>query len=50
LATGIAGLYGFLWVALASEDHALLFGSIGVFLALAGLMWATRRIEWSTVG
>lgn len=49
LAAGISGLYGFLWVALTSEDHALLFGSIGVFLALAGLMWATRRIEWSNV-
>lgn len=49
LGGGVAGLYAFLWVALASEDHALLLGSVGVFLALAGLMWATRRIDWSTL-
>lgn len=50
LAAGIAGLYAFLWAALASEDHALLLGAIGVFLALAGVMWSTRRLDWSTLG
>jgi inner membrane protein len=28
------------------EDTALLIGSIGLFLILAGVMYASRRINW----
>lgn len=41
------GLYGSLYVLLRSEDHALLMGSLMVFLLLAIAMAATRKLEWS---
>lgn len=46
----VAALYGYLYVLLMNEDYALLIGSIGLFCALAGVMFATRRIDWYTVG
>jgi inner membrane protein len=46
VAAGVAGLYGYLYVLLRNEDYALLIGSIGLFLALAAVMFATRRVDW----
>jgi inner membrane protein len=47
---GLAGvltlLYGYLYVLLQLEDWALLMGSIGLFLILALVMYATRRVDW----
>jgi inner membrane protein len=45
----LAMLYGFLWVMVTSEDHALLIGAIGVLAMLAGTMWLTRRVDWYRV-
>ena len=42
----VATLYGFLYVLLTNEDYALLFGSLGVFALLAGIMFLTRRVDW----
>ncbi len=42
--------YGILYVILLSEDYALLFGSLLLFVVLAALMVATRRLDWSKVG
>jgi inner membrane protein len=39
--------YAVLYVILRSEDYALLLGSLLVFGALAALMLATRRLDWS---
>lgn len=39
-------LYGYLYVLLQLEDWALLMGSIGLFLILALVMYATRRVDW----
>jgi inner membrane protein len=39
-------LYVYLYVLLQLEDMALLFGSIGLFLILAAVMFVTRRIDW----
>ncbi|NWG47135.1 MAG: cell envelope integrity protein CreD [Alphaproteobacteria bacterium] len=39
-------VYGLLYSLLELEDHALLFGSIATFLALAITMFATRRVDW----
>jgi inner membrane protein len=44
-----AGLYGALFVLLKSEDHALLMGSLMVFAALAAVMLATRKLDWTQV-
>jgi inner membrane protein len=43
---GVAGLYGALYALLQLEQTALLLGSIMLFAVLAGIMVATRRIDW----
>ena len=50
VATGVALLYGYLYVLLVNEDYALLIGSIGLFLILGLIMFATRRIDWYAAG
>lgn len=39
-------LYLYLYVILQLEDLALLFGSIGLFIALAIVMFVSRKINW----
>ena len=43
-------LYAFLFVLLDVQDYALLVGSLGLFLVLAFLMYATRKVDWYQVG
>ena len=50
VATGVAMLYAYLYVLLVNEDYALLMGSIGLFLILGLIMYATRGIDWYSVG
>jgi inner membrane protein len=45
-AGAIAVLYGLLYGLLASEDNALLLGSVLLFLALGAVMMATRKLDW----
>jgi len=42
----LAGIYGFLYVALESQDYALLLGTGGLFVVLAAVIWLTRNIDW----
>jgi len=46
VAAGVAALYGYLFVLLTNEDAALLYGSIGLFVILAGIMFVTRGVNW----
>ncbi len=39
-------LYGFLYVVIQLEDMALLLGSVGLFIALAIVMYASRKVKW----
>jgi inner membrane protein len=39
-------LYGFIFILIRLEDTALLVGSIGLFIVLALVMYASRRINW----
>jgi len=39
-------LYGFMYVVLQLQDYALLMGSIGLFIVLAAVMYASRKIDW----
>ena len=39
-------LYGFIFVLIRLEDTALLIGSIGLFIVLAIVMYASRKINW----
>ena len=43
---GIAGLYGALYVLLQMEQSSLLTGAVLLFCVLAGVMVATRRLDW----
>jgi inner membrane protein len=47
LIAGCATLYGVLYLVLQSEQHALLAGSLLIFVVLAAVMLATRNIQWS---
>jgi inner membrane protein len=49
VASGVALLYAYLYVLLVNEDYALLMGSIGLFLILGLIMYATRGIDWYSV-
>jgi len=44
----LVGLYAVLYVLLSLEAFSLLIGSLLLFAALAGVMYATRRIDWGT--
>ena len=48
--TALSALYGLLYVLLRSEDHALLMGSLLVFVCVASAMVATRRVDWYALG
>jgi inner membrane protein involved in colicin E2 resistance len=45
LAPVLAAAYAFLYAALQSEDYALLIGSLGLFVILAGVMILTRKVD-----
>lgn len=45
----LSALYGVLYVLLSLEEASLIAGSLLMFLALAGVMYATRNVEWSAV-
>ncbi|MBV8908294.1 MAG: cell envelope integrity protein CreD [Sphingomonas sp.] len=42
----LVSLYGVLYILLSLEAFSLLIGSLLLFAALAGVMYATRRIDW----
>jgi inner membrane protein len=43
----LVGLYAVLYILLSLEAFSLLIGSLLLFAALAGVMYATRRIDWA---
>ncbi|MEZ4942322.1 MAG: cell envelope integrity protein CreD [Saprospiraceae bacterium] len=42
----LALIYGFIFIVLQLEDYALLTGSIGIFGALAAVMYYSRNVDW----
>ena len=46
----LATLYVFIYVMLQAETYSLLIGSIGMFVAIATLMFTTRNIDWYSYG
>jgi inner membrane protein len=42
----LVGLYGVLYILLSLEAFSLLIGSLLLFVALAGVMYVTRGIDW----
>ena len=49
MAGALTALYGYLYLLLRQEDHALLGGALGLFVMLALVMYLTRRIDWYTL-
>lgn len=46
---GVLGAwFAYLYVVLQAEDLAFLLGALALFAALSGVMWATRKVEWSS--
>ena len=50
VAAGVTLLYAYLYLLLMNEDYALLIGSVGLFVILGAIMYATRRVDWYTAG
>lgn len=46
LSTLLLLVYVYVFTILQLQDYALLFGSIGLFLSLAAIMYFTRKIRW----
>ncbi len=46
LALILSAIYGFIFVVLQLEDFALLVGSLGIFIALALVMYHSRKVNW----
>jgi inner membrane protein len=46
----LGGLYAYIYSLIQLEDYSLLFGSIGLFLILAVLMYFSRKIDWYSIG
>lgn len=46
---GISALYIYLFTLLQEQNYSLLFGSIGVFVILAVIMYVTRNIDWDNL-
>jgi inner membrane protein len=42
----LVAIYTFLYITLQLQDYALLFGSAGLFVALAFVVFITRKIDW----
>lgn len=45
--TSMTALYAFIFVIIQLENYALLVGSIGLFVILAIIMFASKKIDWN---
>lgn len=50
LALLLIAIYSFIFVILQLEDYALLAGSLGIFVALAAVMFYSRKVDWYNLG
>ncbi len=46
----LSGLYIYIYILLKMEDYAFITGSIGLFVILSIIMYATRKINWYKLG
>lgn len=50
LGSVLTALYAFLFIVVQAQDYALLFGSFGLFISMALVMYLTRNIDWFSIG
>jgi inner membrane protein len=48
--TALAALYGYIFFLIQLQDYALLFGSVGLFLVVAIVMYSSRKVNWYQIG
>ncbi|TDU28133.1 inner membrane protein [Panacagrimonas perspica] len=46
----LSAWFGYLYVVLQAEDMAFLLGALALFAVLTAVMWATRKVNWSSSG
>ena len=46
IGVSLTALYTFIFVIIQLENYALLVGSIGLFIILSSVMYASRKIDW----
>jgi inner membrane protein len=46
IAASLTSLYAFIYIIIQLESYALLVGSIGLFIILSIVMYASRKIDW----
>lgn len=46
----LTAIYIFIYTIIQLEEYSLLFGSIGLFIVLAVIMFISRNIDWYSVG
>ncbi|QMU62950.1 MAG: hypothetical protein GKR88_00790 [Flavobacteriaceae bacterium] len=46
IGASLTALYTFIFIIIQLENYALLVGSIGLFIILASVMYASRKIDW----
>ena len=46
IGASLSVLYAFIFIIIQLENYALLVGSIGLFIILASVMYASRKIDW----
>lgn len=46
ISSSLIALYGFIYIIIQLETYALLVGSVGLFVILALIMYASRKIDW----
>ncbi|MBX2905893.1 MAG: inner membrane CreD family protein [Taibaiella sp.] len=49
-AAALGTLYSYIFILIQLQDYALLFGSIGLFVILAVIMYFSRKIDWYNTG
>lgn len=43
-------IHGWMYLLLQMEDYVLVAGSLGLFAALATVMYVTRNVDWFRIG
>ena len=46
----LSAIYAYMYMLLQMEDYVLLSGTVGLFVALGLVMYATRNVDWFSIG
>ena len=46
----LSAIYAYMYMLLQMEDYVLLSGTVGLFVAFGLVMYATRNVDWFSIG